>query len=59
MIQGERSQCGPTLCSAARVRHYLQQGCAGYVSYVIDTRDKGKATVDDVPIVREYPDVFP
>ncbi|CAH1439857.1 unnamed protein product [Lactuca virosa] len=25
----------------------------------MDTRDKGKATVDDVPVVREYPDVFP
>ena len=25
----------------------------------MDTWDKGKATVDDVPIVRDYPDVFP
>ena len=25
----------------------------------MDTRDKGKATVDDVSIVREYSDVFP
>lgn len=25
----------------------------------MDTRDKGKTTVDDVPEVREYPDVFP
>ncbi|CAH1425483.1 unnamed protein product [Lactuca virosa] len=25
----------------------------------MDTRDKGKATVDDVLVVREYPDVFP
>ena len=24
----------------------------------MDTQDKGKVTVDDVPIVREYPDVF-
>ena len=24
----------------------------------MDTRDKGKATVDDVPIVWDYPDVF-
>ena len=25
----------------------------------MDAREKGKATVDDVPVVREYPDVFP
>ena len=25
----------------------------------MDTWGKGKVTVDDVPIVREYPDVFP
>ena len=58
MIQGERPYCGPTLCSAARARRYLQHGCAGYVAYVMDTREKGKATVHDVPVVREYPNVF-
>lgn len=26
--------------------------------HLIDTRDKGKATLDDVPIMREYPYVF-
>ena len=25
----------------------------------MDNRDKGKATMDDVPIVWDYPDVFP
>ena len=29
-----------------------------YVAYVMDTRDKGKAVVDDVPVVREYPNAF-
>ena len=24
----------------------------------MDTREEGKATVSDVPVVREYPDVF-
>ena len=31
----------------------------GLVAYVLDAQEKGKATVDDVPIVRDYPDVFP
>lgn len=37
VIQGERPQHGPALCSAVRARRYLQQGCAGYVAYVLDT----------------------
>ena len=59
VVQGERPQRGLTFCSAARARRYVQQGCAGYVAYVLDARDKGKTTIDDVPIVRDYPDVFP
>ena len=47
------------MCSAARVRCYLQQGYTGYVTYVIDTRETGKATMRDVLVVREYSDVFP
>ena len=31
----------------------------GYIAYVMDAREKGKVTVDDVLVVREYPDVFP
>ncbi|CAH1413450.1 unnamed protein product [Lactuca virosa] len=59
VIQGERPQRRLILCATARARRYFQQGCTGYVAYVMDTRNKGKATVDDVPVVREYPDVFP
>ena len=37
VIQGERPPHGLAMCSAARARGYLQQGCAGYVTYVMDT----------------------
>ena len=47
------------MCSTGRDNRYLQLDCSGYVAYVMDTRDKGKATIDDVPVVRKYPDVFP
>ena len=59
VIHGERPHCGPTVCSAARARRYLQQGCAGYVAYVMDTREAGKATVSEVPVVQDFTDVFP
>lgn len=59
VIQVERQQHGPILCSAARARCYFQQGCAGYVAYAMDTRDKGNTTIEDVAMVRKYPNVFP
>ncbi|XP_023770511.1 uncharacterized protein LOC111919129 [Lactuca sativa] len=59
VIQGERLKHGLIMCSAARARSYLHQGCSAFVAYIMDTRDLGKAIVDDVPIVRDYPDVFP
>ena len=59
VIHGERPQCGPTVYSAARARRYLQQGCAGYVMYVMDTRETGKATMSEVAVVQDYTDVFP
>ena len=31
----------------------------GYLAYVLDTRGDAKKWVSDVPIVREFPDVFP
>ena len=51
VIQGEKPQRGPVLCSAARARCYFQQGCTSYIAYVLDAREKRKMTVDDVPIV--------
>ena len=59
MIHGERPQRRPTVCLAARARRYLQQGYAGYVAYVMDTWEVGKAMVSEVPVVRDYADVFP
>ena len=59
VIHGERPQRGPTVCSTTRARRYLQQGCGGYVAYVMDTREAGKATVSEVPVVRDFADVFP
>ncbi|CAH1421825.1 unnamed protein product [Lactuca virosa] len=59
VVNGEGAQCGPVLCSAPRPSRYLYQGYSTFATYVMDTREKGKALVDDVPIVREYPNMFP
>ena len=36
----------------------LRKGCQGFLAYVIDT-EKSEVKLDDIPIVREFPDVFP
>ena len=46
------------MCSTGRDNRYLQLDCSGYVAYVMDTRDKGNTTMDDVSSVWDYTDVF-
>ena len=50
MIQGEGGRCGFTICSAARARRYIRQGCTSYVAYVTDTRVCGR-TIDQISVV--------
>ena len=60
-VYGEGTRPDSAFCSAARARQSLQQGCSGFVAYVVDTRVGAErpSTVEEVPIVREFPDVFP
>ena len=36
----------------------LHKGCQGYLTYVVETGKEG-TLVDEIPVVREFPDVFP
>lgn len=36
-IYGKGNRVGSAFCLAARARKYLQQGCSGYLAYVVDT----------------------
>ena len=36
----------------------LRKGCQGYLAYVVETEKEG-TLVDEIPVVREFPDVFP
>ena len=60
-VYDEGTRTGSTFCSAARARQSLQQCCRGFVAYVMDARvdSERPKSVDEVPIVREFPDVFP
>ena len=36
----------------------LRKGCYGYLAFVVDRRQEG-TRLEDIPIVKEFPDVFP
>ena len=42
---------------AMTAQRMLRKGCQGYLAYVVETGKKG-TLVDEIPIVREFPDVF-
>ena len=55
---GERRRAPSGLISAISARCLLQKGCKGYLAHVVDTRSS-KVRLEDVPVVRDFPDVFP
>ena len=42
---------------AMAAQRMLRKGCQGYMAYVVETGKEG-TLVDEIPIVREFPDVF-
>ena len=47
-----------SIISALAAQRMLRKGCQGYLAYVVETGKEG-TLVDEIPVVREFPDVFP
>ncbi|KAL5583419.1 hypothetical protein UlMin_015861 [Ulmus minor] len=45
--------------SAMKARKWLDNGCTGYLAAVVDTTKKAKVELNDIPVVKEFVDVFP
>ncbi|KAL5545744.1 hypothetical protein UlMin_005431 [Ulmus minor] len=45
--------------SAMKARKWLDSGCTGYLAAVVDTTKKAKVKLNEVPVVKEFVDVFP
>ncbi|KAD2805171.1 hypothetical protein E3N88_38548 [Mikania micrantha] len=56
-IQGEK-RGGVVLCSLVKAMKYMNHGGQSFLAYVIDA-EKTVKCLEDVPIVRDFPDVFP
>ena len=57
-FRGIRRELSSNIISAMTVQRMLRKGCQGYLAYVVETGKEG-TMVDEIPVVREFPDVFP
>ena len=46
------------MISVIEARNLLKEGCSGYLAYFIN-RSKDKAKLEEVEVVRSFPEVFP
>ena len=57
-FRGIRRELSSNIIAAMTVQRMLRKVCQGYLAYVVETR-KERTMVDEIPVVREFPDVFP
>ena len=47
-----------SIISALRASRLLRQGCRGFIATVLG-KDEIETKIENIPVVKEYPDVFP
>ena len=57
-FKGIRRELSSNMISSMATQRMLLKGCHGYLAYVVETGKEG-TLVDEIPVVREFPDVFP
>ena len=57
-FRGLRRELSSCMISAMTEQKMLRKGCHGYLAYVVETGKEG-TIFDEIPIAREFPDVFP
>ena len=57
-FRGIRRGLSSNIISAMAAQRMLRKGCQGYLAYVVETK-KERILVDEIPVVREFLDVFP
>ena len=58
---GTRRELSSSMISAMAAQRMLRKGCQGYLAYLAYVVETGKkrTLVDEIPVVREFPDIFP
>jgi len=58
IFKGERILKPIALISVVTAQKLLRKGCMGYLAYILNSNDEGPR-LKDIPVVKEFPDVFP
>ena len=58
IFRGIKKDITPSLINAMTASKMLMKGCQGYLAFVVDRRQEG-TRLEDIPIVKEFPYVFP
>ncbi|KAL0434128.1 UNVERIFIED_CONTAM: hypothetical protein Slati_2747100 [Sesamum latifolium] len=58
VFMGDRQVVLVCVISAVEARRLMLEGCEAYLAHVIDTK-KVNPTLEEIPVVRDFPEVFP
>ena len=58
IVHGIRSSMMSNVISAMQARRFLRKGCETFLALILDSK-RGQVDVEKIPVVREFPDVFP
>nr|XP_043623171.1 uncharacterized protein LOC122594949 [Erigeron canadensis] len=58
VVYGDRKERSIPVCTFARAKRYISHGCHAYLAHIVDV-EKKPLSIEDIPIVKEFVDVFP
>ncbi|KAF5755900.1 putative nucleotidyltransferase, Ribonuclease H [Helianthus annuus] len=58
VVHGEKRDTPLRIISCLKARKCLQKGCAAFLAHIVDKK-AAEPKIKDIPVVREYPEVFP
>ena len=58
IIQGIRSSVMSNVISAMQARRFIRKGYEAFLALILESK-RGQVDVEKIPVVREFPDIFP
>ncbi|GKB48462.1 putative reverse transcriptase domain-containing protein [Tanacetum coccineum] len=59
IIRGDRSKTRLNLISCIKTERYISRGCQVFIIQVTEKKKSDEKRLEDIPVVREFPEVFP
>ena len=58
IVQGNGSSAISNVISTMQARRFMRKGCETFLALILDSK-RGQVDVEKIPVVREFPNVFP